>query len=266
MSSNSVTIFINFPERVFMLNATPSEDSSILPSNLYFESISSTNSHSSIRQPGFQKNFKAFLNPSEGHINSQLFEDLVQDLIKTSKMIKASNLHNLDLIYLLVPFNSSLVVGMYEVKIQDIMLNNIEEYCSYIQELNHSAHDTEVLSLKACHRIKEIEAKQKEFDVSCKRMEDHCTEIKKQIDGLSLEIRLKHSMFVSEGDKFEQFECMICKTNRRDVIFLPCGHVIYCSHCLKEDFKLIVDFPVKHSKLLCDKCKRKVKKTLQIIL
>lgn len=266
MSSNSVTIFLNFPEKVFILNATPSEDTSRLPSNLYFESMPSINSHAPIHQSSFQKNLKAFLKPSEGHINSQSFGALTQDLISSSKMIKATSLHNLDLIYLLIPFNSSQIVRLYEFKIQDVMANKIEDYCSYIQELNFSAHDTEELSYKAVLSINELEAKEKNLEISCKMMDDHCVEMKKQIDELAKEIRTKHNMFINQEEKFKHLECMICKTNRRDVIFLPCGHAIYCSFCLKEDFKLIVDFPVKNSRISCEKCKRKVKKTIQIIL
>lgn len=266
MLSNSVQITLNFPDKSFVLMASLSDKSYRVPSNLYFESFSTKNFYSSIQQTVFQKKFKAFINPSENDKNSKTFEDLTQTLVNTSKFIRATSLLNLDLVYFLIPFNNSLVIGMYEFRIQNILLEDIQGYGDYIGELVKSGHEICDLSLKVGLDIKQFEKKGAESENICKRINEKCVDIKRKISLLKREIRKKHRKFLNEEEKIKAFECLTCNTNMKDIIFLPCGHVVYCYKCLREDFKVVADFPIKKSKLFCQICLKKVKKTIHIKL
>lgn len=45
-----------------------------------------------------------------------------------------------------------------------------------------------------------------------------------------LELSIQHQK--DEVQKLdEKVKCLVCKTNEREIVFLPCGHLAYCTSC-----------------------------------
>ena len=53
---------------------------------------------------------------------------------------------------------------------------------------------------------------------------------------------------------FENFECSNCKSNLKNTLFLPCGHIVICNDCLLNDYNITPNLPIVASRLRCMKC------------
>ena len=73
-----------------------------------------------------------------------------------------------------------------------------------------------------------------------------------------------NSEFVILEQSFQQFECENCKSNRKNILFLPCGDIIVCNECLLNSFKITPNIPILNSTFTCMKCKKQVDQALSL--
>ena len=61
-------------------------------------------------------------------------------------------------------------------------------------------------------------------------------------------------------------ECVLCKDQRRNVVFIPCGHVVVCSACVQSQMNIEINKDIKHKKGKdkCIICKKGVKEVREV--
>ena len=74
------------------------------------------------------------------------------------------------------------------------------------------------------------------------------------------EIKAKEDKEKAEESENEQIaKCIICEREQRNVIFVPCGHLIVCLKCLGENLKLDTGVEELRKCVSCLACKKVIK-------
>jgi hypothetical protein len=60
--------------------------------------------------------------------------------------------------------------------------------------------------------------------------------------------------------------CLLCENNLKNIVFLPCGHLVICEECLVQNLKTESNTTLEKRRkcLYCQKCKLKVKETRSV--
>lgn len=60
-----------------------------------------------------------------------------------------------------------------------------------------------------------------------------------------------------------RLRCIMCENNLKNVIFIPCGHLLICQECLQHNLKTEPNIPIERRRklLTCHNCKTKVRET-----
>ena len=72
------------------------------------------------------------------------------------------------------------------------------------------------------------------------------------------EIKAKETK-TQEPDPEQVAKCIICEKEQRNVVFVPCGHVVLCTYCLLAKLKLTPNAQVCKKSAKCVVCKRSIK-------
>lgn len=121
-------------------------------------------------------------------------------------------------------------------------------------------HDTqrEIIEIQ----MKEQADKTEAIINNYKRQKDRLFE---RIRGLEYELlkRLRHDYAVrTNGVDPDPLQCIVCLTNRRDVVFLPCGHFACCQECY-----LALTSDLTHNLVTgCPVCKKKVERHIKVYI
>ena len=61
-----------------------------------------------------------------------------------------------------------------------------------------------------------------------------------------------------DAEDFGTTSCIYCKFNRKQVLFLPCGHLICCKNCIVNFPNLTPDLQIGKHRVKCPVCKKSV--------
>lgn len=96
-----------------------------------------------------------------------------------------------------------------------------------------------------------------EYDDACSRMK----KLEQELSELTLKEKdtmkdvFKDSGLGIGAPKLSDFSCISCKTRNKDVVFLPCRHMLKCRACCVN---------VKEGSTKCDDCKLVIQKTMEV--
>lgn len=133
------------------------------------------------------------------------------------------------------------------------------ELNSYQSEL-HSLSLNRVRDIKFKSSMKDSLASYKSyFDQWIETVNSQQKEIQKLSDELAQHKEKQENFHDSTPELIS--ECVICQKERRNVVFVPCGHVAVCTYCLTTTMKLTLNdaSPQKKSQQKCVTCKRSIK-------
>lgn len=133
------------------------------------------------------------------------------------------------------------------------------ELNSYLSEL-HTLSLNRVKDIKFKSSIKDSLASYKSyFDQWVDTVNSQQKEIQKLSDELA-QHKEKQENFNEPAPELIS-ECVICLKEKRNVVFVPCGHVAVCTYCLNTSMKLTLNDinPQKKSQHKCVTCKRSIK-------
>lgn len=263
MSFKTCLLNLNFPNQVLQLKASFQETQSHRLPCLEVDSYIPLNSYTNLTQNLLEKSLKAFVYPVDEDVQKKEYSKMFDFLVETGTIIKASSAFGIEKIYFFIPFRNSKIFGFYEIRMKDLVPSSIDDYADYISELL-KAHDNVRESFDfASREINKLETYKYKLIEICQKIEDSCKETKENITTVRNKICELNSEFKVQEENFKRFECIKCRTYAKDVVFLPCGHISVCSRCFKDEFKLLVDFPVPNGSLKCLVCGIQVKKTIQ---
>ena len=86
-----------------------------------------------------------------------------------------------------------------------------------------------------------------------------------QVEILDLQREISEIKAKEDKEKVEESEneqiakCIICEREQRNVIFVPCGHLIVCLKCLGENLKLNTGVEELRKSVSCLACKKVIK-------
>jgi hypothetical protein len=128
---------------------------------------------------------------------------------------------------------------------------------SFTSELRRLAQDR-VKDIRFKNTIKDCFGYYKAcFDQWVETVQTQQKEIQKLQDEIS-EIRLKEEK-QEEIESDQVARCVLCEKEQRNVVFVPCGHVIICTFCLANKLKLPLNVQASKKVIKCVACKRSVK-------
>jgi hypothetical protein len=263
MSFKSCILNLNFPNQVLQLRANFQLPQLKTFPNLELDSYVLLSSYQNLTQALLEQSFKAFVYPVEDESQMKEFLKIYEFLNSSGNIIKAGIPIGPEKYFFLIPFRNSNVLGLYEIRMRDFVPRTVEDYARCITELMKGQELVRESFKFATEEIRKIEDYKLKLEQFCGKIEDSCKETKENLEGFKKKINELNSEFKAQEENFKKFECVKCKTNVKNVLFLPCGHVCLCSKCLKDDFKIVVDFPVPSGLLRCLVCSHQVKKTIQ---
>jgi hypothetical protein len=130
-----------------------------------------------------------------------------------------------------------------------------------VQSLERRLQDTKTKEYKKEQGIR------REIEAECK---DNIQQIKMKFEAdmkeKENEIRRDYEERIKniEAEMMEKDMCIICKQNKKNTAFIPCGHLVNCNVCIQNcDIPINKKLRKVNINLSCDKCSRKVDKVVE---
>lgn len=264
MVDTSGLINLCLPSHLITVKSISKYELVSLPYILELDCILNIDYYEITNSKNIEKGFLAFLDKTEDQLNfNSLLSQIQGFLISQSKLITATSLLCLDSIFFIVPFRNSSLLGLYKFEIQEVLENSLEKYTQYISNLQSCQEVLRNTFRNFSSNTQSVNNTTKALFSKCESIATQCKKKTKHLHSFKRKIRALYNDFSILEKNFQQFECLQCKSNSKDVIFLPCGHVVLCTKCLKEDYKIVVDFPVIENTFKCLSCGKYVEQTLK---
>ncbi|CAG9313279.1 unnamed protein product [Blepharisma stoltei] len=95
--------------------------------------------------------------------------------------------------------------------------------------------------------------------------------MKEQHESSSEQIRHLNSQLKSQRkagqDELDQdLECLLCRNSVKNIVFLPCGHIVACKECVIDQMKIQLNTPTgrRAQGVLCPLCKTKIREAREV--
>lgn len=264
MADSSAIISLSLPSYTITVRTIPKFGTTLIPSLLELDCILNLDYYEITHPKNIEKGFLAFLDKIEDQpLSNSMLSQMQLFLSSQSRLITATSPLSLKTIFFIIPFRNSNLLGLYKFEMEEVLGNSLEKYLQFIKNLQ-SGQDLLRNTFKDFqNKLRNYQTTSNSLFSNCEVFADNCRKNTKQLHSFKREIRTLYKEFSILEKNFQQFECMQCKSNSKNVIFLPCGHVVLCTKCLKEDFKIVVEFPVIENTLKCIACGKYVEKTIR---
>ena len=84
------------------------------------------------------------------------------------------------------------------------------------------------------------------------------------------EIKEKNKRIQQQLQKIEMppIECLLCYSNPKNIVFLPCGHIIACKVCTTENLNIELNKMInqRRNPRICPLCKQEIKEAREVFL
>ena len=232
----------------------------MIPRSLELDGMVDLAYYSYINPNNVGDHFIAYIEEKEN--SNSILSQIITYLTSFRKIITASSFFHLDSIFFLIPLNSQ-YLGLYSYTIPEVLGDSIELYARYITDIKLGKSLLFQLSLEFTSNVSTIVTESKKIYAKCENFDKNCAEIFNQLKDHKAEIRSMAEKFDIQESWFKKFECLDCKTNYKDLLFLPCGHSTICNECLKSDYKITANLPIVESMLICSICNERVELAMQ---
>lgn len=154
---------------------------------------------------------------------------------------------------------------LLRISIKDLNSHNNTQLSLHIENVNNSINlfkhkNAELYTqLQGSTLKKSQELQQKtEFEQQNNSLLSELTSITRRI----LELHNEFETLEKEEEKCGiRLRCILCENNLKNVIFLPCGHLLICEECLVQNLKTEPNVGLERRRkcLVCQNCKVKVR-------
>ncbi|OMJ67590.1 hypothetical protein SteCoe_35203 [Stentor coeruleus] len=251
-----------------------------LISSLEFNTLSLTEDFSYILKPNIQNTFIGTLVPAADQFSDSFFESFksrnnINTKEKRVMMICDNEEQNYDNIYFLILGSDPCIqelnidhnsLAMFKFSIEEITENKLENYEKIINQLlsvqkqmkqvfNNAVLEGEKLSKEKIHHYDAIQYFHHENEKDREKkviLERKIKKKYKKIDRLHQESIQKVNLF-----------CCFCNNEKKNVMFLPCGHLEVCKTCLVQNMKIQIDAQSFRGKK-CPKCNGNLENILEV--
>ena len=263
MKNATSCIVVHFPNETLSLVCIPNSQEVSVPLSLEIDFLIESSYFPVLQSQRLDSTFTCFIDTSDLNKTTDSIKHIQAYLTSHGQILTASSLLQSEFIYFFIPYINSNYLGLYKLNISDLLGNSLEKYIDYLSDMKKCQ-----LSLKEMYE----ECKNIQIDVinstlniqsHCEVLSSDCNRISDQINQIKCQVILLNDEFKELESIFEVYECTNCRSNFKDVLYLPCGHIIICSECLKLDYHITVDLPIHDNSLSCGKCHQKVAQALK---
>lgn len=148
-------------------------------------------------------------------------------------------------------------LAIFKLSYNDLFNNNLENYVKYLNQEAVFNRELVRSNEEIDEELKRIEEGLKAVNRNVARATEKNGRLKKRI----VTARNLIKVLAEEcGDYAEVGSslCVYCKVNRKQVLFLPCGHVTSCKECIVKISNLAPDLSIKKHRVKCPRCKKLV--------
>ncbi|CAG9317679.1 unnamed protein product [Blepharisma stoltei] len=166
---------------------------------------------------------------------------------------------------------SAVKMGIFRFSYEELYGSGISAMLGYIKSLKSSRTET----IAQYHYMKEVFNKeQKEllmYSLFADKISERTNSAKEvQIKNEETIEALKKSLEIKKRNKAEleaqDLECLICRNSAKNIVFLPCGHILACKECVVDRMKLTLN-KVINSRMKsepCPLCKGRVREAREV--
>ncbi|CAG9310854.1 unnamed protein product [Blepharisma stoltei] len=207
---------------------------------------------------------------------------LLQGLYSGSsiRMAEFSNPQNPDFVYLIAhmqdrpglgSFFCAAKLAIFKFTYVELFGEGMDSIINYIKAVKIVKDEifTQTLALKEA-----IEQKNKESNQYAQLSASLFTKIKalkEQHDNASEQIKnlnsqLKRQQSTGQDNIEQDLECLLCRNSMKNVVFLPCGHIVACKDCTIIQMKLQLNTPIgrRAQGVVCPLCKTKIREAREV--
>lgn len=253
-----------------------------LISSLEFNTLSLTENFSYILKPNIQSSFIGTLVPAADQFSGSFFESFksrnnsnVNTREKGIMMICDTEEQRYDNIYFLILGTDLCIqelninensLAIFKFSIEEITENKIENYEKIINQLmgvqkqmkqvfSNAVLEGEKLSKEMIHHYDAIQYFHHENEKDRKKK----ISLEKKIKKKYKKIEKLHQESIEKVNLF----CCFCNNEKKNIMFLPCGHLEVCKTCLAQNMKVQIDAQHFRGKK-CPKCNGHLESILEV--
>lgn len=161
--------------------------------------------------------------------------------------------------------------GLYQYNYKELLGDDPQNYISFIRLFKITKSNFIKKTQKRFLELEEKKTEKKQYeelaDYLNKRSEKLKEELetaKQAIQQLNYQLDKKQSQ-VKERQE-QNLECIICRSHLKDIVFLPCGHIIICKSCMIETMNLSPNTVLnkRTNPVKCPLCKNLIKESKEI--
>jgi Zinc finger, C3HC4 type (RING finger) len=235
----------------------------MIPKVLEIDGMLNLNYYSCVYSNHIDNNLIALIEQDEIPKYSSILLEIISYLKSHQKILNISSDLHPDYMLFLIPFNNSNILGLYAFKIIEVLGYSLESYIQYIANIKSAKN-----LLSDLYKNFESETESLSFEVSelvdkSSQLEKHCYQVTEQIKDLKTQICSLANEFEIYHAEFKDYECLNCRSNLKDILYLPCGHIALCHSCLKSDHKITVDLPIIENSFMCLVCNKSVTQAIR---
>ena len=161
--------------------------------------------------------------------------------------------------------------GLFVYHYKEVLGESIENYIAFIRAMKIAKSN---FIKKSQNKFEELENKKEEkkhyeemadyLNKRSGRLKDELETAKLAIQQLNYQLDKKKSQ-VNERQE-QNLECVICRSGVKNVVFLPCGHIVICKNCLIETMNVVPNTVIskRTNPIKCPLCKNPVKESKEV--
>ena len=156
-------------------------------------------------------------------------------------------------------------LALFQFSYQDILGTSVKNYLQYIHEYSafNSATSNSNRAVHNLHHTLSVQIDQLKSNFSKLSMKNS----KLQTKNVTARNIIRSKSLCLEGTiSSNHFQCIKCKNNQRNVLFLPCGDLAVCKECLIYSMKIPLNCIIKKSKFQCPKCDQRIDQAKEILI
>ena len=235
-----------------------------------------------------------YLDPAEAssHLSALLYDipDSSSEMHKLEKLIEEGTSYGIGIfsepnrgfgkVYLLVHCNGSYGLGrhftgarfgLFLYQYSELLGDDIRNYISYIRIMKISKANFVRKTQDMYRDIEEKKEEKKYYEEIEDYLRKRSGKLKEELKTAKLAIQQLNYQLEKRKtqmkDRHQQsLECFICKVNLKNIVFLPCGHLIMCKDCLIETMHVTPNTILikNHNLINCPMCNNPVKESKEV--
>ena len=161
--------------------------------------------------------------------------------------------------------------GLFVYHYKEILGEDPQNYVSYIRLLKISKSAFIQKSQKKFLELEDKKAEKKHCEELSEYLTGRAGRLKEELETAKLAIQqlnyqLDKKRAQVKARQEQHLECVLCKSSAKDIVFLPCGHIVLCKACMAETMDVAPGaVPIKRAGAVrCPLCKNPIRESKEI--